>query len=104
MSKHFIMTHPDNVKLLQDHFGHGGGVISGPKDLLGIPIRTSRHMAKFRSEWKRPDTRLIEHEPSDDVWLKYFGMGYYAETSEPLWLQLKEPEITWNFGLLGAIS
>lgn len=87
----YIVTHPDNIADLRTvsdalSLAHAGG-------FFGMKIVTNEYMARYCSEYRPPNTRLIEHEKSDEVWLKYFGMGRYVETKMPLFLQVTDDDL-----------
>lgn len=83
----YIVTHPDNLADLYSACevlaeSHAGG-------FFGMKIVTNDHLPRYRSEYRPPNTRLIEHEQSDEVWLRYFGMGRYVQTKKPLFLTMR---------------
>lgn len=97
----FILTHPDNLAEIKRVTGPLN--LAEPGTFYGMPIRTSAHMARYRSEWRAPSTRLIEYEKSDEVWLKYFGFGSMVETREPLMLEVEDSRPTLGFMPLASL-
>lgn len=96
-----IVTHPDNLtelRTMSDKLS-----FASPETFFGLEIIANEYLPRFRSEYRPPKDRFFDYDKSDHVWLKYFGMGGYVETKEPLFLQVKDtPMFPFRF-TLGAM-
>jgi hypothetical protein len=54
--------------------------------IAGYEVVLLATLPEFRSVYEPPKERMFEYEKSDEEWLKYFGYGHMAPTTEPLFL------------------
>lgn len=74
MSEAIIIVHPDTMADLLKACGNNPPQRM-PYHLCGTPIYANQYHARWCKRWQFPVEPLIEYEPKDERWCRYFGIG-----------------------------
>lgn len=92
----FILTHPNNLRQLEQRFSEDAGDRGLMPYFFGIEVRTDANMPErdIKQHWHPPEgDSFVEYEEGDYEWLERLGAGRHESIDHgPLFYQIQKPK------------